>query len=1066
MPNRVFVKPYTREGRLVKGYWRKLRPGDLLTFIDAGRTQQAKVKSVTPNGAITTDGKIVQARQITGIKPAGAGLPQTVDRTKTMTDYTKPSGSYSRAMEGTSTKNIKNTLPVDSEMNAAWNATLEKLNKLSMAARGDVSPAIAHARAWADAKSLGEKQAVLNAAMGAVRRMEGTANAKPYESHSQRLERLYKPVPTHENDPAAASKIELNALMKEHIAVTKQMEANLAKGDNVTDADMAEFSALTRRSQDLAKRIRDVKKYIKQWQGGTRNVSGGGLRTEEIKSELIDVAQNDVDWAAGMVGGDVSAAWDEGSIDAEDVQVAFEEWLDSSDAIPVIESWHEYGDMVESQGGTQNRLTDAVAGAIGRRETDSERAIREANMRIARNEDDKIYPPDSELSRYFNTALPGTTNRKPISEMTDFQIAMEIRQIESSPTAHRPASIMRQVEEHLANLREELRKRGGTPNLFGAGTAPSAVNKELSDEELRTAGPLRIPDEQLPQAIAYAMEAGDLERADKLQRELDRRDTMYGKETRDRNVRAFRQMGDRVGAAYAMAGFAEKLATLALSEDEMDHYLRVSLMAQTGGFSKGTANVSAHDVRKLKPLMRHYAKMAHPFTACVRDNRKRFGPGAEAVCAVLKDLIKGTTKWRKGGHKKAHLSEDFALEVPESFAVWLATVTPQQIEQLIEEDIAREAIMQHPHSQQVMAEMFFSEQETPVEDNGLIWKTILREGQWVLSPGPGQKPQPKPITVVTNGRSDGKRLVISMEELKRNFDAGAVEHVTVPVSHADKVTENTGYVRDLKFGKDHMGRTTLLAGLDFTEPDIREKVRRGTIANISSGILFDYAEKERGQKFAAVLGHAALTNKPWLNGMPPFGIEASETEGLQVLAFSEESNDPATTGGGETVSDGADTLMDKLGLSEDEISARLADYDRMRAEEKKRNITDKCKAWEAEGKAPAVITVARELMMSDDGGAVLHLSEEGSEVGLTATDIVERLVNAVPQLSLSDDPVSDQDTLGDKPKDDASDENEAANLSQALKNEAAAIFLSGEAASEEDALKLAKERKAAKTTES
>lgn len=52
---------------------------------------------------------------------------------------------------------------------------------------------------------------------------------------------------------------------------------------------------------------------------------------------------------------------------------------------------------------------------------------------------------------------------------------------------------------------------------------------------------------------------------------------------------------------------------------------------------------------QLRGLLRHYAKMKHPFDACVRDNTKRFGPGrVEKVCAVLKDIIRGTTKWR--GH--------------------------------------------------------------------------------------------------------------------------------------------------------------------------------------------------------------------------------------------------------------------------------------------------------------------------------------------------------------------------------------------------------------------------------
>jgi hypothetical protein len=58
---------------------------------------------------------------------------------------------------------------------------------------------------------------------------------------------------------------------------------------------------------------------------------------------------------------------------------------------------------------------------------------------------------------------------------------------------------------------------------------------------------------------------------------------------------------------------------------------------------------------KLRGILKKYAKDPHPFRACVRDNMKRFGPGrTEAVCATLKDTIKGTTKWRNGG---AHTSE-------------------------------------------------------------------------------------------------------------------------------------------------------------------------------------------------------------------------------------------------------------------------------------------------------------------------------------------------------------------------------------------------------------------------
>ena len=59
---------------------------------------------------------------------------------------------------------------------------------------------------------------------------------------------------------------------------------------------------------------------------------------------------------------------------------------------------------------------------------------------------------------------------------------------------------------------------------------------------------------------------------------------------------------------------------------------------------------------KLRGILKKYAKSPHPFQACVRDNMKRFGPGrTEAVCATLKDTIKGRKDWRKGGAK---MSED------------------------------------------------------------------------------------------------------------------------------------------------------------------------------------------------------------------------------------------------------------------------------------------------------------------------------------------------------------------------------------------------------------------------
>jgi hypothetical protein len=187
----------------------------------------------------------------------------------------------------------------------------------------------------------------------------------------------------------------------------------------------------------------------------------------------------------------------------------------------------------------------------------------------------------------------------------------------------------------------------------------------------------------------------------------------------------------------------------------------------------------------------------------------------------------------------------------------------------------------------VLCELFLTDAMDFAIEDGVMWKTIMREGQWKLSPGPGQKPVEKPITVVKDGVSDPQKLVISMSELIQNFKDGAIEHVSIPTSHENKVIQNTGFIRDLRLKKDAQGRWMLQGATDFTEPDVKGMAERGTIANISAGVLFDYLRKEDGKKFGAVLEHAALTNKPWLSGMTPFGMADEGTE-VTVMTFSEE----------------------------------------------------------------------------------------------------------------------------------------------------------------------------------
>jgi hypothetical protein len=121
---------------------------------------------------------------------------------------------------------------------------------------------------------------------------------------------------------------------------------------------------------------------------------------------------------------------------------------------------------------------------------------------------------------------------------------------------------------------------------------------------------------------------------------------------------------------------AREMRVERMRERQVDEYMETMLSAK---------DVGPRARAKLRPLVAHYMKKPKPFTACVRDNRKRFGPGAEAVCAVIKDIGMGTTKWRKG--RKGDLSASYEELMPEYGEIELTTEQIQMIEALTEEDI-------------------------------------------------------------------------------------------------------------------------------------------------------------------------------------------------------------------------------------------------------------------------------------------------------------------------------------------------------------------------------------------
>jgi hypothetical protein len=157
------------------------------------------------------------------------------------------------------------------------------------------------------------------------------------------------------------------------------------------------------------------------------------------------------------------------------------------------------------------------------------------------------------------------------------------------------------------------------------------------------------------------------------------------------------------------------------------------------------------------------------------------------------------------------------------------------------------------------------------DDSGLLWAPILRSGTLAMRPVNGVKVR-DPLVFVA-GHSEDQRKEIGLEDLLDAFNADAIQHVTLPTTHENNVLDNTGFIEAMKIADSTMriGEKVLMGAHRFTEPEVLGRVQRGSIANRSSGILYDFTNTETGQTFPAVIEHVCLTNRPFFPGMEPYG---------------------------------------------------------------------------------------------------------------------------------------------------------------------------------------------------
>ena len=175
-----------------------------------------------------------------------------------------------------------------------------------------------------------------------------------------------------------------------------------------------------------------------------------------------------------------------------------------------------------------------------------------------------------------------------------------------------------------------------------------------------------------------------------------------------------------------------------------------------------------------------------------------------------------------------------------------------------------------------LAAIHFAEPQQE-EDNGFVKKTILRTGTFGAIPTRAGLIR-KPLHIVRDGKSDHKNGTIAMAELVENFKSGAIPNVQIPLSddsddHKNIAAINTGFVRDIWI-EDEEGEAKLVAKMEFTEPEVRDKVLRGSVADVSAGV--PWRVRSRGKDYGACLEHVALTYKPFIDGLGPFLAASDE----------------------------------------------------------------------------------------------------------------------------------------------------------------------------------------------
>lgn len=298
--------------------------------------------------------------------------------------------------------------------------------------------------------------------------------------------------------------------------------------------------------------------------------------------------------------------------------------------------------------------------------------------------------------------------------------------------------------------------------------------------------------------------------------------------------------------------------------------------------------------------------------------------------------------------------------------------------------------------------------------NGLVWKHLLRVGKW-----PGEE-----------SRGEIEITWSMLEDIKKSYEAGVMPSVPVPLNHTDEPDRNAGFVKSLEVRKNQKNpeENGLWCGIQFTDNDIEDKVKEGTIQNVSAMLRKLWQDVKTGKKWPWVLWHVALTNLPLIPDLKPFLASVGATEEtcfryslykeVKPMDDKEKIKDPTdrekaladelevTQGALKSTTEKYTALEDKMS----DMSKSLIAFELQMAEQKtasrKAKVESICLALQGQGKhervampegygfAPVIIASVKPLLMADDDQDTVRLSLESDTKG-KITDVVLTILNSI-----------------------------------------------------------------------